>query len=64
MYESTSITVFKEDPEHLEVKVPEFNIIEIETDGKGLWKAVELRTFMDAKPVQDRVSKLQEQKPA
>ncbi|KAK2763186.1 hypothetical protein FQN54_009822 [Arachnomyces sp. PD_36] len=62
MYESTSITVFRKDSEQLGVKVSEFNIIEIEKDDQGFWKAIELRTFMDGKPIQERVSKLQEQK--
>jgi hypothetical protein len=58
MYESTSVTVFKEDKE--EVKVREFNIIELEDQGEGSWKAMELRTFMDTSPVRDKGKKIAE----
>lgn len=60
MYESTSVTVFRDDPEQLSVEVAEFNIVELEIRGSQAgsgppqYKAVELRTFMDAKPVHDR----------
>jgi hypothetical protein len=64
MYESTSITVFKEDPEQFEVRVREFNVIELEVDEHGVLKAVELRVFMDATPVQDHRSKLEQERSA
>ena len=60
MYESVSVTTFSNDPEKKEVKVPEFNIVELEPmDGgaEGLI-AVELRCYMDAKPIMQRVSEL------
>jgi hypothetical protein len=60
MYESISVTTFSNDAEKMEVKVPEFNIVELEPiDGgvEGLI-AVELRCYMDAKPIMQRVSEL------
>jgi hypothetical protein len=60
MYESVSVTAFSNDVEKKEVKVPEFNIVELEPmDGgvEGLI-AVELRCYMDAKPIMQRVSEL------
>ena len=64
MYESTSVTVFKDDPEQAPVKVQEFNIVELEATASQFgsespqYMAVELRTFMDAKSVQERATKL------
>ncbi|OJD13045.1 hypothetical protein AJ78_06460 [Emergomyces pasteurianus Ep9510] len=68
MYESVSVTVFKSDPERKEVRVPEFNVIELEpVDGnsggdgergfEGLW-AVELRCWMDSSPVTTRAKEI------
>jgi hypothetical protein len=62
MYESSSITVFKHDPDQLEVKVGEFNIVELERSsgeaegGQQDFVAVELRTYMDAGPVKERAA--------
>lgn len=58
MYESTSVTVFKDDPEATEIKVREFNVVEL-VGGEGDWKARELRTFMDASAVYKHAQKLQ-----
>jgi len=64
MYESTSVTIFKDDPEQLSVEVDEFNIVELEPRGSQYesehpqYKAVELKTFMNAKPVQERAAKV------
>jgi hypothetical protein len=62
MYESSSVTVFKDDGTGDEIRVREFNIIELEMvegDGQGsTWKAVELRTFMDAGAVRERAGRI------
>ncbi|KAM3549727.1 hypothetical protein ARSEF4850_008697 [Beauveria asiatica] len=59
MYESTSVSVFKADPEAVEVRVAEFNIVELvlvadpET-GEAELKALQLRAFLDGGPVTSR----------
>ncbi|KAF7122365.1 hypothetical protein CNMCM5793_000390 [Aspergillus hiratsukae] len=70
MFEATSGTVFRNDPDEFEVRVGEFNILELERSnsdgdehgkgGSGL-VAVEMRTYMDARPVQDQAARLQRQ---
>lgn len=65
MYESTSVTTFKEDPESAEVKVMEFNIVELvpsKDDGSksDVFKACELRTFLDGSPVSARLKSILE----
>ncbi|KAF4267301.1 hypothetical protein KXV95_004602 [Aspergillus fumigatus] len=68
MFEATSGTVFRNDPDEFEVQVREFNILELQRagsqsngdgEGKGGFVAVEMRTFMDARPVQDQAARLQ-----
>jgi hypothetical protein len=66
MYESTSVTVFKQDPENAEVKVREFNIVELvpsKDDGATSegFKACELRTFLDGSPVSARLKSILEE---
>ncbi|RHZ69807.1 hypothetical protein CDV55_106130 [Aspergillus turcosus] len=76
MFEATSGTIFRNDPEEFEVRVKEFNILELETSGSGSKSqsdgddegnggfglvAVEMRTYMDARPVQDQAARLQHQ---
>ncbi|KAH3253139.1 hypothetical protein KXW57_000319 [Aspergillus fumigatus] len=65
---ATSGTVFRNDPDEFEVQVREFNILELQRagsqsngdgEGKGGFVAVEMRTFMDARPVQDQAARLQ-----
>lgn len=60
MYESTSVTVFKEDSEGVEVKIKEFNVIELakSVDGKGLHglQAIQLKAYLDGSPVADRAA--------
>ncbi|EON98209.1 hypothetical protein UCRPA7_6264 [Phaeoacremonium minimum UCRPA7] len=61
MYESTSVTVFKDDPAAAEIRVREFNIVELVGGGQdgASWKAKELRTFMDASAVYKHAQSLQ-----
>jgi hypothetical protein len=70
MFEATSGTVFRNDPDEFEVRVSEFNILELERSGpsgdgedkdkgNGGFVAVEMRTYMDARPVQDQAARLQ-----
>lgn len=74
MFEATSGTIFRNDPDEFEVRVKEFNILELERsgpgsesdsdgddEGKGGFVAVEMRTYMDARPVQDQAARLQHQ---
>ena len=87
MYQATSGTVFKQDPEQFEVRMEEFNIVELladksegEGEGEGEaerkgedhasrststapygYKAIGLRTFVDARPVMERAGELQAQ---
>ncbi|KAK3385952.1 hypothetical protein B0H63DRAFT_473895 [Podospora didyma] len=58
MYESTSFTVLKDDPEGVEVRVNEFSVIEISRSEGGQFQAVELRTYMDPAPVSSRAQQL------
>ncbi|KAH8885555.1 hypothetical protein GQ53DRAFT_751245 [Thozetella sp. PMI_491] len=62
LYESTSTTVFKDDEEGQEIKVKEFNIIELATGDKGTLTAVELRTYMDPSPVSARAQTVMSKK--
>ncbi|KAK9366867.1 hypothetical protein V1509DRAFT_208288 [Lipomyces kononenkoae] len=60
LYESISITIFKHDPEQVPVEVPEFSVIELEPSPSdpGKFVAVEVRFWMDPKPVMDRRDQL------
>lgn len=53
IYESMSVTVFKNDAEKEEVKVPELNIIEMEPVEKSCegFGAVELKSHLGTKPI-------------
>jgi hypothetical protein len=60
MYESTSMTTIKGDPDVRAIKVPEFSVIELEPmeggfDGLG---AYELRVYMDPQPVMQRFKEI------
>lgn len=59
MYESTSVSTFKADPDAVEVKVAEFNVVELvpiedAQTGKTSLKALQLRAFLDGAPVTSR----------
>ncbi|KAK9350551.1 hypothetical protein V1523DRAFT_73998 [Lipomyces doorenjongii] len=61
LYESVSITKFKDDPQQVAVEVPEFNVIELQSTASDPSKfvAVELRSYLDPKPVLLRRQQLQ-----
>ena len=52
MFEATSETIFKNDPEGFTVKTREFNILDLEGRDESDLQVVEMRIFLDAKPVQ------------
>ncbi|TQV99342.1 hypothetical protein V2A60_004816 [Cordyceps javanica] len=60
MYESTSISTFRDDPEAVEVRVAEFNVVELvpvvadAATGETELKALQLRAFLDGAPVTSR----------
>lgn len=63
MFEATSTTIFKNDPDRFEIKVKEFTVLELEVsleDEKRL-VAAEIRTYLDSRPVQDRAARLHSQ---
>ncbi|KAJ6443418.1 cell wall biogenesis protein Mhp1 [Purpureocillium lavendulum] len=69
MYESTSVTVFRDDPERVEVRVREFNVVELVPTGEpggggggGAFKAAELRAFLDGAAVASRAQAVQKLK--
>jgi hypothetical protein len=63
MYETVSVTIFKDDPEEKAIEVSEFSTVELEpVDGReggfeGLAASV-LKTFMDANPVMNRLRQI------
>lgn len=58
MFEATSTTVFKNDPDEFAVKIREFNILDLEGVNEDDLQVVEMRVFMDGKPVQARAQQL------
>ena len=54
MYESTSFTVLKDDPQSAEVRVNEFSIIELSKCDSGELHAIKIRAYMDPAPVSAR----------
>lgn len=58
MFQATSATVFRNDPDQFVVRVEEFNVLELEQqEDRGL-QVVEMRTYVDAQPVQDRAARV------
>ncbi|OAA69490.1 hypothetical protein ISF_02760 [Cordyceps fumosorosea ARSEF 2679] len=60
MYESSSLSTFRADPEAVEVRVAEFNVVELvpvvadEDTGRTELRALQLRAFLDGGPVTSR----------
>ncbi|KAJ5101274.1 hypothetical protein NUU61_003496 [Penicillium alfredii] len=59
MFEATCETVFKNDPDQFPVKVREFNVVDLEGRDESDLQVVEMRIFMDSRPVQARAASLQ-----
>ncbi|KAJ5771602.1 hypothetical protein N7520_002131 [Penicillium odoratum] len=57
MFEATSETIFKDDPDQFSIKTCEFNILDLEGTAENL-QIVEMRMFLDAKPIQARAASL------
>lgn len=58
MFEATSETVFKHDPDQFPVKLREFNILDLEGNSLDDLRIVEMRVFLDSRPVQERAARL------
>lgn len=58
MFEATSETVFKHDPDQFPVKLREFNILDLEGKNLDDLQIVEMRVFLDSRPVQARAASL------
>jgi hypothetical protein len=58
MFEATSETVFKNDPDRFPVKLREFNILDLEGNDTDDLQIVEMRVFLDSRPVQARAARL------
>jgi hypothetical protein len=58
MFEATSETVFKNDPDQFPVKLREFNILDLEGNSLDDLQIVEMRVFLDSRPVQARAARL------
>ncbi|KAF3017287.1 hypothetical protein E8E15_004640 [Penicillium rubens] len=52
MFEATSETTFKEDPDQFAVRVREFNVLDLEGRDESDLQIVEMRIFLDQRPVQ------------
>lgn len=59
MFEATSETVFANDPDQFPIKVREFNILDLEGRNTEDLQVVEMRIFLDTKPIQARAASLQ-----
>ncbi|KAJ5798576.1 uncharacterized protein N7503_007872 [Penicillium pulvis] len=58
MFEATSETIFKDDPDQFLVKTREFNVLELEGTSHADLKIIQMRVFFDAKPIQARAASL------
>lgn len=58
MFEATSETIFKDDPDQFPVKTREFNVLELEGTSDADLRIIQMRSFFDAKPIQARAASL------
>lgn len=63
MFEATSTTIFKNDPDRFAIKIKEFTVLELEgsIDDEERLVVAEIRTYLDSTPVQDRAARLNSQ---
>ncbi|KAJ5281962.1 hypothetical protein N7478_007334 [Penicillium angulare] len=59
MFEATSETIFKVDPDQLPIKIQEFNILDLEGSNENELQVKEMRIYLEARPVQARAAALQ-----
>ncbi|KAJ5618502.1 hypothetical protein N7528_006613 [Penicillium herquei] len=59
IFEATSETIFKDDPDGFPIKIREFNILDLEGPDNNNLQVTEMRIFLDARPVQARAASLQ-----
>lgn len=59
MFEATSATTFTNEPDQFPIKVREFNILDLEGRDPDDLQVVEMRIFLDTKPIQARAASLQ-----
>lgn len=58
MFEATSATTFEADPDQFAVQVREFNILDLEGHDASDLQIVEMRIFLDQRPIQAYASQL------
>jgi hypothetical protein len=58
LYEATSETIRADDPDQFMVKIREFNVIDLEGKDVDDLQVVQMRIFMDSRPVQARAAAL------
>ncbi|KAJ5467925.1 hypothetical protein N7475_005677 [Penicillium sp. IBT 31633x] len=58
MFEATSSTTFKADPDQFAVRIREFNILDLEGRDESDLQIVEMRIFLDERPIQAHAASL------
>ncbi|KAJ5773727.1 hypothetical protein N7457_008623 [Penicillium paradoxum] len=58
MFEATSETTFKTDPDQFAIRVREFNILDLEGRDESDLQIVEMRIFLDQRPIQAHAASL------
>ncbi|KAJ5618795.1 hypothetical protein N7510_002779 [Penicillium lagena] len=58
-FRATTKTFFKYDPDQFAVQVREFNVVDLERREESDTQVVDMRVFLDYRPVQARASSLQ-----
>ncbi|KAJ5130000.1 uncharacterized protein N7515_006039 [Penicillium bovifimosum] len=58
MFEATSETIFKTDPDQFAVRVREFNILDLEGSEESDLQIVEMRIYLDQRPIQAHAAAL------
>ncbi|KAJ6115420.1 hypothetical protein N7486_001198 [Penicillium sp. IBT 16267x] len=58
MFEATSETIFKDDPDRFPIKTHEFNILDLSGTSDTDLQIIQMRIFLDAKPIEARAASL------